>query len=78
MHRNSLTFYNYFTEFIFPVWKLFSLEEPSLNTYLSKANLKIFFFFFFVLGHQAELFEQHLKDCGKSESPVTGKFKLQA
>ena len=77
MHRNSLTFYNCFAEFIFPVWKLFSLEEPSLNTYLSKANLK-FVFFFFVLGHQAELFEQHLKDRGKSESPHTGKFKLQA
>ena len=30
-----------------------------------------------MLGHQAELFEQHIKDRGKNELPITGKFKLQ-
>lgn len=33
--------------------------------------------FLCVLGHQAELFEQHIKDRGKNELPITGKFKLQ-
>lgn len=30
-----------------------------------------------MLGHQAELFEQRIKDRGKNELPITGKFELQ-
>ena len=30
-----------------------------------------------MLGHQAELFQQHIKDRGKNELPIAGKFKLQ-
>ena len=31
----------------------------------------------FSLGHQAQLFGQHVKDCDKNELPFTGRFKQQ-
>ena len=30
-----------------------------------------------MLGHQAELFEQRIKERSKNELPITGKLKLQ-